>query len=255
MRWPGCLVLAVTLTAASSVRAGDVPDACFESSEGGQKLRDEGKLTDAQRAFWSCSDPRCPAVIRKACIEWLDDVKSRTPSIVVRVKGPDGKDVTEPQISIDGREEPSASGGRAVALDPGRHTVHVEGGSLGAAEQVFVAAEREQGRAIVLTLARPRSAEDRKQRTNPLVYVAAGTALVGLGAFAILGGTGWSSYQGCRDQACSDSEIDSARTRLIAGDVALGVGVVAAAVAVTLYFVGTDPPRTSGRHWGPTITF
>src|SRR5688572_17554451 len=94
--------------------------ACVDAATRGQIQRDDLKLNAAAEAFALCADASCPVAVRTSCTEWLADVRSRIPSVTVRlVDGPsDGA-----TLLIDGA---AASFDKPQALDPGPHAVRIE---------------------------------------------------------------------------------------------------------------------------------
>ena len=76
-----------------------------------------------------------------------------------------------------------------------------------------------------------------------------------MGGFAFFGLTGQGDKDQLRDtcaplRACSQDDVDAARTKLVIADVALGVGVVALAVATYMFiqratFTVPAPPRSA----------
>lgn len=118
------LALLVTSVLASSTARADKPadavDACITSSEAAQRQRAQGYLRVSRARAVECLDPRCPAEIRRDCDALITTLARLTPTVVFRVRGPDGADVAA-QIEVDG--QPTELDGRARALDPGPHDV------------------------------------------------------------------------------------------------------------------------------------
>ena len=85
-----------------------------------------------------------------------------------------------------------------------------------------------------------------------IAYVIGGAGVVALGVGVGLWLSGKSAHDrmesGCaRTQSCSRSDVDSAKSPLLIGDVAAGIGVVAigAAVVILLTSRGSAPPRAA----------
>ena len=59
--------VAVWLAAASSAQADMTKDQCIDANAKGQDLRHDGKLILARAAFVSCTNVKCPAIVRDDC--------------------------------------------------------------------------------------------------------------------------------------------------------------------------------------------
>src|SRR5262245_34160024 len=75
---------------------------CIASSESGQKLRHDGKLRAAREQLLVCARPECPAVIRQDCAQFLNEVASSTPSVVIAARDTNGKETLAVKVTIDG---------------------------------------------------------------------------------------------------------------------------------------------------------
>jgi hypothetical protein len=79
--------------------------------------------------------------------------------------------------------------------------------------------------------------------------------LASLGAFAVLGAMGEGEVSNMRQtcgvhHACAPSAVDAARSKLLAADVSLGVGLGAAAVSAGLFIAHFRP---AARPMGPLV--
>jgi hypothetical protein len=107
---------------------------------------------------------------------------------------------------------------------------------------------------------------DRKQESSPLadppraesssaretgMYLAGGIGLLALGGAAYLGLQGTKEANHMRATCapdCAKADVDAARTKLVAANVSLGVGIGAVAVAGILWLTGSSAsPQSSGR--------
>ncbi|MEO7112534.1 MAG: hypothetical protein ABI183_18965, partial [Polyangiaceae bacterium] len=79
------LITAFVADANAAHAAGDV-EGCIAASEDGQKLRDDGHYLRARASFASCGHEACPTEIRAYCVQALDDVDQRTPTVVLSAK-------------------------------------------------------------------------------------------------------------------------------------------------------------------------
>lgn len=236
------IILALSLFA-SFARADEV-DRCVAASERGQNARRHGSLSDARDAFIQCSADKCPAVVRAACAEWLDEVDGVIPSVVIAVIAPDGKDVPSAYVTIDGRRVPE---GKSARVDPGAHTIDVEADGFEKASMPFVAREGERNRVIRLSVTKkkpvgldvpaPAPAESRPSGSGvPAVsWITGGLAVVALGSFAYFGLTGRDRASELRDTcapSCPESERVAVSTKYIVADVSLLAAVVLGGVSV-----------------------
>jgi hypothetical protein len=249
------LCLAASL-AAQHARADEI-DQCIDAHSEAQRLRLDGKLTEARADLVTCSREKCPSVVRAACGKWLGEVDEQIPSVVISVRNASGGDVTDAHVSIDGA--PTTLDGRPLNLDPGKHQLRAEVAGHAAIEQTVVMSAGEHAREVVLTIADPAKSEvpttppstPTSSRPIPIiVYPLAAIGIVALGSFTVFGLSGRSDYfdykQKCAT-SCTSSDGDSARTKLIVADVSLGVSVVAIGAATYFFLarptVSTTPAR------------
>jgi hypothetical protein len=232
---------------------------CAASAEQSQPLQRDGKLTAARRKLMACSRPECPAVVRNDCTKWLSELDALMPTLVVRAVDSAGADVVGVRVFIDGeRRDVAGSEGKELEVDPGTHTLRVEHEGDAPVEQTIVVRESERHRMISATFGHapptptavpsatasspeaPASGSGRSI-VVPVVLMAAGG--IGLGVASAL----WVSGLGDRSamqsncaqtHACSQADIDSARGKLVAGDIVGGVGIVAAATGLGILLFG-----------------
>ena len=153
---------------------------------------------------------------------------------------------------------------RTIDLDPGAHqVVVVRQGARGAPRSLEVKeGERArlalQDRSSVVPVAPPTANPEASVGPPPpppssnapiAGYVVGGGGLAALGVGAILGITALSQRSdlanGCgTTRACAASDVDAARSRMIAADITLGVGLVATAIGAYLVFIRSSPPPT-----------
>jgi len=281
------ILLALLGPARPAEAAGD-KRVCIAASESAQRLRKEGKLRAAREQLAVCSARECPALIRQDCAGWLNDVVSSTPSVVVAAKDTQGRDTMAVKLFIDGELVQERLDGKAIALDPGMHTFRYELDAEHAHEDPVAIREGEKNRVLAVSFqsnaaapvtpaaARPAepapTAHEEPSPTHegttaatkgpapiPLgAYVFGGAALASLGIGSVLllsaGGDARSLRSSCAP-SCDQGQVDSARSKALVGDVALGVGVVAAAAAVWMVLV--KPPAPAPKRdavWLPRVT-
>ncbi len=261
------VVTLVALGFAGRADAAPTRQACVDAYEQSQVSMRRGHLLQSRESLATCLDQACPSTLRTDCAEWLKEVESRTPTIVVECTL-DGAAVRDGKLFIDDKLHAAGVDGRAIELDPGVHSFRMEpsDGTKGARVETMIR-EGEKLKPIRLelpsrmtkpvtttppsaalstTTASPQAADKGLSRPIPwTVYAAAGVgalSAIGFTAFAISGASGKSDLEPCKPD-CSQSRIDSVRGRFIVADVFLGVSVVSLGVAAILYL--TRPTVTS----------
>lgn len=262
------VVTLVTLGFAGRADAAPTRQACVDAYEQSQVSMRRGHLLQSRESLATCLDQACPSTLRTDCAEWLKEVESRTPTVVVECTV-DGAAVRDGKLFIDDKPHAAGVDGRAIELDPGVHTFRMEpsDGTKGARVETMIR-EGEKLKAIRLelpsrmtkpvtttppthapspsTAATPQASDKGLSRPIPwTVYAAGGVgalSAIGFTAFAISGASGKSDLEPCKPD-CSQSRIDSVRGRFIVADVFLGVSVVSLGVAAILYL--TRPTVTS----------
>ncbi len=231
-------------TVASGADPGSL--ACIHAAEDGQAARDRGEFLKARELLAVCTAGECPGIIRRDCSTWLEDVRTRTPSIVVVVRDAAGHDVSSAALTVDGAAH--ALNGAAIELDPGPHVLRVEGGEPhGVTEERVVVSAGEKGRAIALTVEQrsavagvPEPPPERpaaRGHVPAASYVIGGVGVAGLAVFGVFGVMGMTDANNLRNTcapACPPSDVDAAHTKLVVADIGLGVGVAALAIGTWL---------------------
>ncbi len=254
------LALGLALVAGASSSSAAPPkksqQQCIAAAESGQQLRSSSKLLDARKAFGACTANSCPAMIRRDCGRWIDEIDQATPTISVKLQDATGAEVTEGRVLMDGEPLPRAADGRATPIDPGSHRfswLRDEGSPI---EEQFIVREGEHNRVIVLHVAPvtlgppppPMPAETHGPGVLPWVVGGAGAVLaltggvlwgIGLNERSTLSSTCASAHN------CALSDVESSHTKLVVGDILVGVGLVAIAGAVYLYLRSTGDAHVS----------
>jgi hypothetical protein len=240
------LVLVVLLLASARARADEevTKQACAASYASTQEHRLAGRLRRALESARTCARRTCPAVVRDECAKWVTEIRDAIPSVVVTARGVDGRDVTDVRTFVDGELVATELRGRAIDLDPGERALRFEHGDRPPQHQTVVVAEGTKNRRVEVSFAPPEPAlpdggvePPAREAYVPPPAIAlttiGGAALVG---FAVLAAVGSKEVrdleQSCGTRGCSEGEIAPARAKLIAGDVLLGVGIVASAFGV-----------------------
>jgi hypothetical protein len=241
---------------------------CIQASEKGQQLRDEGKLADARTQFLVCVQEVCPRPVADACREDLAAVEKRLPTVVLSARTASGTDLVDVSVQVDGAPITQKLDGRAVMINPGAHKVRFEANGQVVEEQVVVI-EGEKSRAVRVTFpagpgeqvapasgttpAQQGAAQAPAQDTggggiHPAVWAFGGLAVVSLGAFAYFGLTGKSDISHLEDTCkphCKQDDVDAAKTKLLVGDIFLGVAIVSAGAATYFAIAGNKSSTPS----------
>jgi hypothetical protein len=262
-------------------RRSDV-ELCFSAAEAAQPLMKERKLRAAQRKLQACARDECPRQARADCRTWLADVTRAIPTVIFSAReesaGGTSRAVDDVRISVDGEVVvPARIDTTAVALDPGVHTVRFEHGEFAPVEQRIDVREGESRREIDVVFRPPAPSStggasraaapagpappDGGEGPSPVLerpssspvpvatYALGAGAIVALGVGITMEVIGLSDRQHLVDtcqatRSCAPSDVDAAHTRVLAGDVALGVGAALAVGAVYVY-LSRDPSPSS----------
>jgi hypothetical protein len=250
---------------AFSPRAAAAPppgraERCVAAAEQGQQQRDRAAFVEARASFRACAADECPALVRKDCSQWLSDVDTNIPSVVLGARDARGNDVTGARILVDGKGyQDDVDAGRAITLNPGPHTFRFEHAPDAPVELTLVLRTGERNRPIFGTFGAAPSAAPGAQTTpvplpaasppaapshTPATHVSAwayalgGVAIAGVASFAAFGATGLDEKNQLRAQCgntCSDAQVDPLKVKYITADVSLGVGIVAAVISTWLF--------------------
>jgi hypothetical protein len=265
-----------SLLSASSARA-DVR-ACIEASEKGQKSRKEGRLREARDQFVICQAEGCPAIVKHDCAQWTSEVSQVLPTIVLGAKDSKGRDLFDVIVSMDGEPLVKKLDGKAVTVDPGKHTFKFETGGL-VAEKTALVKEGERARLVDVTFAPGREVEPpppppppppaaRKEHTiYPWLVVGAGAAAVGVGAFVFFTAPSRPSNCDAERKVCvatagqSPESLAEDRDRASTSDtqpkiglIIGGIGLAVAAGGLAWHFLEPTGGSTGGLRVTPWMT-
>lgn len=212
-------------------------DACISAYEQTQTLRKEGKVREARASAIECAADQCPKALSRDCAKWLAEIDASIPTVVLEARGPDGADLTNVRVLMDGKPLLEKIEGKAVQVEIGSHKFRFEpaaGSGLQALELGAVIHEGERNRKVTVTL---KSALASERPVPAGVYLFGGAAIVAFGMggyFGIRGLAKKGDLDACKP-SCPASEVNSMSTSLAVADVAIGVGVVASLAALYMY--------------------
>lgn len=244
----------------------DITQQCVDAHLATQQLRKASKLIAAKEQMLICVQEGCPPPIKTDCAEWLGQIESQIPSVVIAAKDSEGKDATDVRVSIDGVKVADRIDGVAVTVDPGPHEITCEYRGATQVEKVVILQAQKSRQITCSFAASEESVEDpdptpadgpAADDAQPVIgYVLGVLGLGGIAAFAALGIIGKGEADdldtSCgknapppNTQTCTDEQIDPVRNKLIAADVSLGVGIGLLAVSMGLilhHFLSAPDP-------------
>jgi hypothetical protein len=228
---------------APTTTPADAAEVCFSAAERAQPLLRQKKLREARAVLEVCGADTCPRVARSDCREWLAEATDAQPSIViaaheVRGEGP-AHDVGGVRAVIDDALVVDRVDATPIVIDPGHHRLRLERAGADAIVQDVDIREGEKGRVIdvywhaaaTVVVSRP---------VPPGFFVAGAIGLIAAGVGTYFEVSGLSQRHdldtSCKPtETCTQPQVDSARTQMRVGDVAVGGGILFLAGAVVLY--------------------
>jgi hypothetical protein len=241
--------------------ADDTKAACVVHHEQGQVSRRAGKFDAARQEFAFCTGDVCPAPVRRRCVTFLEELDAAQPTVVVAVHDAEGHDVARGlTMAIDGGT-PVEVLATAIRVDPGEHILQIRRGGLAPVERRVVVREGDKERRIdVVVGSEPSLAlADPGRRAAPVsttAWVLVGVSAVAFTGAGVTSAVGWGIHTHLASScspACTENQVEPLRVLWPASFVALGVGVVSGAVALTLVLTGRGPsPDGSGFHVAPS---
>lgn len=254
IRLAAVLSVALVTVAAPSVAqtrdAAETPaERCVAAADRGQLLRDEGKLMESRAELAGCGAEVCPAVVRKECVRWLEELATRIPSIIPSARDGAGRDLPSAKVFVDGTPLTAARAGRAIELDPGKHTIRAEVPGRASVEESFVLRERERDRVVPIVVRTPGELVVRTERRVPVLsWVLGGVAVAGGVGFGVLWAKGMGDVSDLRATCspyCTAAQVDDVRPTLDIARISAGVGIAAALGAVAIYALTPPKPLTT----------
>ena len=257
---PGSTAAAPNLNPGSTSKESTTEE-CVVAHRESQTLRRQYHLLESRDRLLQCSNTACPAVVRKDCQRWLDEVAVQISSVVVHVDTGDSAPPNNVKVYIDGDLRFESIPNRAIELDPGTYRFRFEVGGRQPVELQVTVVEAEKLKNVTVKYSPPEkepsglaSGQDSskkpisislvppKQAERPVsasTYVFAG--LGGLAAinFAIWGIWTQSYKSELQSQCapnCDQKDIDRIKTRALVADISLGVSVASLTTAAITYF-------------------
>ncbi len=235
------LAATATLLGSETIARADERESCASAADTAQQSRDDGKYRRAREAMLICARDVCPAPIKRDCLEWLTQLETIAPTIVLAAK--EGtKDLSDVKVYVDGALVTDKLDGKPLQMDLGKHKVRFDYAGQSKEEDVIIGAGQ-KNRNVLATFdaaappsTPPPPAKDQRGSLVP-VFIVGGIGVVALGSFAIFGLSGKGEVddlQACKGH-CAQGDVDKARTKLVIADISLGVGIVALGVATYMF--------------------
>jgi hypothetical protein len=257
----GVAGVALALSSAGPARA-DVR-VCIDQHSEGQLLRDQSQFLQARSRFVSCADPACPDAIRAECASLLNELERALPTVVLAARDTEQRDVPGVRVELDGQAVEDGLNGRAIAMNPGAHSLRFIAPDGRTKVIDVVALEWVKGRAVEVTFdtavpaAPAPSAPPQQPGQNTgvpavphsggrrtVAYVLGGVgiaALAGAGYFAWSGRSRKQELSESCAPVCTEDQVSPVRSQYLIADILLGVGVVSVGTGAYLYFTPSDP--------------
>ncbi len=217
----------------------DVLGVCIAAYEDAQRRRNRGDLIEAREALKVCARDVCPAIARTDCTDWLAELRADVPTIVIGARFESGRDLIDVSVFLDGKPLMNRIEGRAVEVNPGVHTLRFEIPGREPVEERVSVLVGERNRRVVVTVPDPTPPAPASEPGIPtMTHVLGGVGAVGLAGFGFFGLTGLSregDLDACKP-SCGSGDVDAVRTRYLAADISLLVGLAALGGATYFYF-------------------
>jgi hypothetical protein len=231
--------------------------ACAKSFEQTQRLRNDSHYVAATEEALKCARQSCGEALFDECTKIYGELQTATPSVVLSARTPNGDELTQVSVSLDGKPVLDQLDGKPLRLDPGNHSFSFSNAEHGSIEHEYLIRAGEQFRAITVDFASQKpshgaAAPDTDGEPNPgapgapahrpplASYVLGGVSVLSLAAFVGFRVAGSNEFDArARDckPTCTSSQVESVRQKYVISDLALGVSAAAAAAAVTIYLV------------------
>lgn len=242
------------LASAPAIAQADAKTVCISASDRGQSLLHDRHLREARTAFLTCADAACPGLVRGDCSNWLAEVNTSMPTVVVSMRDKKGAEESAVRVLVDGAPFVDHLDGVAQEIDPGVHELKLVLASGEVLEQEVIVHEGEKNRLLAFSLAPPSSptaleqnGPPREHTVYPWIVVAVGGAAViaGVALFVVGQGKVNDANSLCPNSQCKDmatqqeaaNQNDTGGHLKTAGEVTLGVGAAALVGGLLWHFL------------------
>jgi hypothetical protein len=140
------LIVALAAWSAHARAADPTMSDCLAANENAGKLQADKKLRQAREQAAMCAAETCPAELHNTCRQRVSDLNRSIPTVVFQAKAPNGADVTNVKVSIDGQPLVERLEGTAISVDPGSHTFHFEAAGWAPIDKSLIVLEGQKDR-------------------------------------------------------------------------------------------------------------
>jgi hypothetical protein len=268
-------LVACALSTAAFVTSPALADdtaACLDASSKGQTMRDAHQLIEARDQFRACAQTSCPAVVRRDCTAWANELEQSVPTVVLALKDGAGHDVFDAHVTVDGKPFVDSLTGAATAIDPGAHTfrfVRTDGTMV---DQQVLVGEGQRDVAVVAHLAPalesaplvpgptllPSPSEGTSSTARTVGWIVGGVGVAGLIVGGVFGGLAAADKGnggcGANDKCTNWGAISNAKTAADVADVGLIAGGVLAATGGALVLFAHGPRKETALRLTPSVS-
>lgn len=149
----GTAIAVLTLLAPGRALAAPTRNECVDANTQAQDLRRDNHLLKARAALLLCAQESCPGIVRKDCIQRLDEFEAIVPSIAFEVKDASGQDLSDVTVTMDNQPFLNHLDGTPIELDPGDHSFAFSAAGMKPKTLKLVVRQGDRGRREAVTLA------------------------------------------------------------------------------------------------------
>jgi hypothetical protein len=241
------LVAALAVVCAPAPARATDKEECIQDHAAGQRLRRGGALRSAREKFVACARGTCPSILQRECSEWLAEVESAQPTVVIfATRG--GAEIASARVFVDGEVLADRLTGLSLAVDPGERTFRIVTPDGTTSEEHVVVREGEKLRTLTFELPTaprvppPPPPKVATEGGLPVaVYALGAVALAGFAGFTTLGLVAKAKadgFESCRP-TCDAGEVATMRREALFADISLGVGLVS--LGAMIWILATRP--------------
>jgi hypothetical protein len=267
-RAAACLVCLapLALTGAAGAEPPPSKEACSAAYERTQVFDRESALVQAREQSILCAKRECPEFVQKECLEWLEDLDARIPTILIEAYDRVGARVDDVTVLFDGVVLARTLDGVEMRVDPGAHQLTFQRRGERTVIQDITLRERDKRKIVVVRFspspadAAPTASASASAAPagsgapagtpamRVAAYVTGATAFASLVAAVSLGAVAVAEQgelAGRCSPKCSSGEIEGLRGKAIAADVLGVAGLAMAGVATYLFLAPTSRPAAA----------
>ncbi len=248
-------IVSVVLAFAGVAFADDAPDkqTCLKAYDQAQYAKRDKHFRAARTQALVCAQQACGAASAKDCGEWLRDIETAMPTIVLAVRNEKGEDLTHVAVSMDGEKLVDRLDGVAIPVDPGVHAFRFEAEGMPPHSESVTIQEGEKSRVLAVVVRSPQSSTT-VAPTTPMTptpptetttrgsivpgVIVGGAGLAFVAASIVVGVVAKNDLDRLRSSGCAptcpSSDLDPIQLKAGISDVLLGVGVAGVGVGVLM---------------------